>query len=233
VALSEEERELWIRYRRDGDAEARDFLFETHAPWARQVAGRVYSRLRVPQMEWADFVQNASIGLLEAMSRFDPARGLDFIAYAKLRVQGAAFNGVRVFLTGVDRGMRPERFGERLDLLSEREGEAGDPLTDLIDIVAGLGVGFLLESTAPTRAEDLQTQIEQTQLGHLLTAAMQSLSEKERVVLVAHYLNHVPFIDVARDLGLTKGRISQLHKSGLLKLRATLAERRFDQDAWL
>jgi RNA polymerase sigma factor for flagellar operon FliA len=231
VALTDEERELWIRYRRDGDAAARDFLFETHAPWARRIAGRVYARLRVPQMEWSDFVQNASIGLLEAMSRFDPERGLDFAAYAKLRVQGAAFNGVRVFLTGVDRGVRPERFAERLEMLGD-DGDAADPLLAMIDAVASLGVGFLLEST-PTLAEDLQIRVEQARLGHVLTSAMQGLSDKERIVLVAHYLNHIPFIDVARELGLTKGRISQLHKSGLQKLRATLAGQSFEQDAWL
>lgn len=233
MALTEEEHELWRRYHRDGDVAARDFLFETYAPWARRIAGNVYRRIRVPQMEWADFAQNASIGLLEAMARFDPERQLDFMAYAKLRVQGAAFNGARIFLTGVDRGVRPDRFGERLEHLSEHTEGSGDALATLIDIVAGLGIGFLLETSGPTQAEELKTQVEQAQLGTVLSSAMETLTEKERIVMIAHYQNHMPFVEIGLHLRITKGRISQLHKAALQKLHAVLGERSFDRDAWL
>lgn len=233
MALSEEEYELWVRFRRNGDEEARDFLFLQYAPWSRKVAANVFARLRVPQIEWSDFAQNATLGLLEAMSRFDPDRGLDFMAYAKLRVQGAVFNGVRVFLTGVDRSTVTDRSQDRLASLASAADEETDLLAALIETVAGLGAGYLLEQTSPVTAEALQRELENQELGQLLVAALQLLPERERLVLTAHYLNHVPFNVVAVQIGLTKGRVSQLHRSGLASLRRVLQEQKHDLDAYL
>lgn len=227
MALSDEEYELWARYLRGQDSEARDFLFLKYAPWARRIASQVFARLRVPQLEWSDFVQNATVGLLEAMSRFDPDRGLDFMAYAKRRVQGSAFNGVRAFMTGVDLATGPGRFQERLENLPSPP-PGSDLLDVLIDSVAHLGLAYLLESAAPNTAEDLQNEMEQSQLGKVLLDALETLADRERTVLTAHYIHHVPFLEIARQMRLTKGRISQIHKAGLAQLRGSLANKRED-----
>lgn len=228
MALSEEEYELWIRYLRRDDTEARDYLFLKYSPWARRVAGNVFSRLRVPQLEWADFSQNAVVGMLEAMSRFDPDRGLDFMAYAKLRVQGAVFNGVRLYLTGVDRATQAERFAERLESIADRDDVPADLLTGFVDTVASLGLGFLLESAEEPGTTQVQKAKEQFSLRKQLLDAMEGLSDRERVVMSVHYLDHVPFQDIAKSLRLTKGRVSQIHRAGLMKLREQLVAMRVD-----
>jgi RNA polymerase sigma factor for flagellar operon FliA len=234
MALCEQEYELWVRYQRDGDLEARDYLFLKYSPWARKVAAGVFGRLRVPQMEWGDFVQNAVVGMLEAMSRFDPDRGLDFMAYAKLRVQGAVFNGVRQYLTGVDRATMSGRFGQRLESLAEGDDDPGDPLRQFADTVASLGIGYLLESVSapPANAVSIERG-EQAVLRRRLLDALEHLGDRERLVLSGHYLDHIPFQDMAIALGLTKGRISQIHKAGLRKLRARLVELRVDPADYL
>lgn len=233
MALGDEEYELWVRYRQLGDDEARDFLFLQYAPWARRVAAGVFARLRVSQMEWADFSQNATVGLLEAMSRFDPERGLDFMAYAKLRVQGSVFNGVRVFMTGVDRGARADRCQDRVEHLMSNEGEDGDLLAAFIDTVTGLGAGLLLEHASPVTAEGLQQEMESRELAQMLSTALQRLTERERMVLTAHYINQVPFNVIAEQVGLTKGRISQIHRAALGNIRRLLHEQKLDIDAYL
>lgn len=233
MALGDEEYELWVRYRQQGDDEARDFLFLQYAPWARRIAAGVFARLKVPQMEWADFSQNATVGLLEAMSRYDPGRGLDFMAYAKLRVQGSVFNGVRVFMTGVDRGVRAHRSQDRLEHLALDGGDGGDLLSAFIDTVTGLGAGLLLEHASPMTAEGLQREMENQELGLLLAKALQRLPERERMVLTAHYINQVPFHVVAERIGLSKGRVSQIHRSALGHLRSLLHDQKLDIDAYL
>jgi RNA polymerase sigma factor for flagellar operon FliA len=155
------------------------------------------------------------------------------MAYAKLRVQGAVFNGVRVFLTGVDRGTVTQRSQDRLASLAPDTESEPDLLGVLIDTVASLGAGYLLEQSSPCSAEGLQREVENRQLGRLLAGALESLSERERLVLTAHYLNHVPFNVVAAQIGLTKGRISQLHRSGLINLRRILQAHQHDLDAYL
>src|SRR5687768_15496405 len=128
-----DERSLWTRYRRDGDATARGALFERYVPWSRAVARDVYRRVRLPQLDWADYAQNASIGLIEAMARFDAARGIDFMAYAKPRVRGAVFNGLRTFLEDGSAQGHSDRQRARVESLQGEEG--GDLLEQLVGTV--------------------------------------------------------------------------------------------------
>lgn len=216
--MSEEERELWHRYRALGDQEARDFLYLKYSAWARRLAAGIYRRLRVPQMDWADFAQNAGLGLLEAMSRFDPSFGPDFAVYAKLRVRGAVFNGVRVFLTETDK-RRDGRLQERVDALGG--SESNDLLGSFAELVSGLGLGLLLESHAMN--ECVTEAVERDQMSQRVGKAMDVLTDRERLILTAHYFDGVPFVTMADRLGLTKGRISQIHKGGLIKLREALS----------
>ncbi|WP_447784496.1 sigma factor-like helix-turn-helix DNA-binding protein [Stenotrophomonas bentonitica] len=56
--------------------------------------------------------------------------------------------------------------------------------------------------------------------------------ERRRDILVAHYIRQIPFQDIAREMGVTKGRVSQLHKEGLAMLREVLRERRYGRDSF-
>lgn len=225
-ASADEEPALWASLRERGDPASSALLFARYAPWARSVARDVYQRLRNPLLDWGDYAQNASVGLLEAMSRFDASRGIDFIAYARPRVRGAVFNGVRVFLEQPGHE-REERTRSRL--LSLEEDAGTDLLQQLVDTVTGLGVGFLLEADAHgswSIAVDASAQVENHQLQRALGIVLEELPDKERLVLTLHYYQHVPFVEIARMLGLTKGRISQLHRSGLERMSHRLAARR-------
>lgn len=221
--VQDDESTLWQRYRCCGDREAHQLLFIRYSPWARGVARDVYRRIRVVQMEWADYAQNATVGLLEAISRYDSQRGVDFMAYAKPRVRGAVFNGLRVFIDEtrssdfVERRQR-ERF-ESLHL----EG-GGDLLDNLVDSISGLALGLLLDVNADadvfSQGEHVERGFERYQLGTLLEREVARLPENEELVVRLHYYQHLPFVEIAGILGLSKGRISQIHKSALSRLRA-------------
>lgn len=228
MSMEPEERELWRRYRESKDVDARDFLFVRYTSWARSVAAHVYRRLRVMQIEWVDYVQNAQIGLLEAMSRFNETRGTDFIGYAKPRVRGSVFNGVRAILR--EEGQRRSLLGERAERLQSIGNESSsDPLNDFINTVVGLGLGHMLETEHfGQMPRDALALVEHHELGMALRDALLELGERERAILIAHYFRHVPFQEIAKAQGITKGRISQIHKSSLSRLREILAERRND-----
>ena len=222
----DDERELWSSLRAGRNDAAAALLFARYAPWARSVARDVYRRLRNPLLEWGDYAQNASVGLLEAMGRFDAGRGIDFIAYAKPRVRGAVFNGVRAFM---DRqgDAREDRVRQRV--LSIEPSESGGLLEQLIGTVTGLAIGHLLDADAHGSWSDggeASALVEHHQLQQALGVALESLPDKERLVLTLHYYQHVPFVQIASMLGLTKGRISQLHRAGLERMSARLTARR-------
>ena len=79
-----EDRELFVRYHRDGDAQARDQLVERFLPLARQLARR-YQRASEPL---DDLLQVASLGLIKAIDRFDPEREIAFSSYAVPTILG-------------------------------------------------------------------------------------------------------------------------------------------------
>ena len=234
MAAAPDELELWERLRRDTCREAREALFFRYAPWSRSVARDVYRRVRIPQLEWGDYTHNATVGLLEAMGRFDAGRGIDFPAYAKPRVRGAVFNGLRVFLIEARRIEGYERRRERLESMDSEPVDM-DPLGHLVELVSGLATGLMLESEGLSESlaagTDAAVVVERHQLQEIARDSLQVLNEQERRVVQLHYFQHLAFVDIATLLGLTKGRISQVHKAAIGKAAAHIARRDADSHA--
>jgi RNA polymerase sigma factor for flagellar operon FliA len=226
VAVSPDELELWARLRGQACREAHEALFFRYAPWSRAVARDVYRRVRLPQLDWSDYTHNASIGLLEAIGRYDATRGIDFPAYARPRVRGAVFNGLRVFLDDSRGGGIMERRRERVESL-DAAAAADDPLGHLVELVTGLAAGLMIESEGITDGTPSHTDptahVERHQLQELARSSLQVMNEQERRVVQLHYFQHLPFVEIAALLGLTKGRISQVHKAAMGKAAAYIA----------
>lgn len=225
-AVSEEQL-LWLSYRTGGDPNAHQQLFFRYLPWSRAVARDVYRRVRIPQIDWHDYVQNATIGLLEAISRYDITRGIEFIAYAKPRVRGAVFNGLRLFLEDAShRDTHAERIYERLESLSTSTSD--DSLQNLVSTVNGLGLGMLLDAGDSfdflKSDSDVYETIASNQTDVWLKKLVDSLPEREKLVLDLHYQQHLTFTAIASFLGLTKGRVSQIHKAAIERVRSIVAK---------
>ncbi|WZB63221.1 sigma-70 family RNA polymerase sigma factor [Achromobacter xylosoxidans] len=98
----------------------------------------------------------------------------------------------------------------------------------------GVALGVLLEgsglieweSTEATRGLGAYEQVELRQLRDRVLALVAALPERERHIVRSHYMQDVPFQDIAAEMGLTKGRISQLHKRALDMLRQELGKLR-------
>jgi RNA polymerase sigma factor FliA len=223
VIESDGEAALWRQYRERSDLLARDRLFLQHMSWAESIGRIVYRRISIYSLDSEDFVQNAELGLLDAMSRYDPDRGVEFRAYAKPRVRGAVFNGLRTLLS--ERGVSNDdmRYAERLAHLHNADIDAFD---SVVDAIIGLGIGYLLDHIGNEGTGDAYAYVKQNQTNANLQQAVSRLPERLRHVVSEHYFNHVPFRDIATDMKLTKGRISQLHHEALGKLRIVLRELR-------
>lgn len=215
--------ELWRQYRQGSDLVARDHLFLQYMPWAASVGRSVYRRISIYSLDSEDFVQNAELGLLDAMSRFDPGRGVEFRAFAKARVRGAVFNGLRALLS--ERGVSNDdmRYAERLAHLHRSDIDAFD---SVVDAIVGLGIGYLLDHASNEGAGDAYAYVKRDQTNATLLQAVNRLPERLRHVITEYYFNHVPFRDLAEAMGVTKGRMSQLHHEALNRLRDALRELR-------
>jgi RNA polymerase sigma factor for flagellar operon FliA len=234
----DDEAQLWSSFRQAGSQSAREKLFGRHIGFASSIARRHFREKNHGDLELADLQQWAYAGLLEAIERFDPERGIPFRGYAARRVSGSILNGVgqmsevREQLSA--RG-RIER--DRLRSLTLREPdapEAREAILALADLVGGLAVGFMLEGTGlfvddeeavvgrPVTAYD---SAEWRELIQRLEAELAALPEREQTILRHHYLAGVGFDQIAALLGVSKGRISQLHRAALARLRLRLSQR--------
>lgn len=227
--LEGQEGALWQRWQHERDPKTRDALILHYSPWARAVARDVYVRVYLIRDAWHDCAQNALLGLIEAIERFDPRRGVPFKPYARHRVRGAVFDGVRALRTGTllaDNHVSDVRVTERLESL--QEDASTDPLEAFIAITVGLGLGFLLDMQSmpdQSRPAEGYAELERAELNAAVAEEMERLPERERLILQLHYYHQIQFVDIAGQMSLTKGRISQLHKRALERLRVGLRER--------
>jgi RNA polymerase sigma factor FliA len=245
---SAEEARLWQRLRAGGDAAARDALLHLHLPYARVVAATYFSRRYHDEIEFGDYLQYASLGLIEALDRYDPARGAQFRTFAARRMHGAILDGIERLTEkqqqiAARQRLRAERLRDVKEGALESAGSTDAPprsAEQLMKFVAETGIGlalcWLLEGSCmvadPQRCEAVPfyRSEELRQLRERLQQAVEGLPPQERTVVRSHYLQEMPFEQVATMLGLTKGRISQIHRQALLRLR-TLVGDHADWDA--
>lgn len=198
----------------------RNELICEHLEWARRVARGVYLRLRIPAVDWADYVQAATVGLIEAAQRYDDRHGVPFRAFALRRVRGEVFNSLRSYIRGAT-AMTP--YDALLERAESLEADEADPLQRFTQLVGGLGTGLLLELGSMPVDQSLPCPgygaVEQQQLQRVLSNAVELLPERERFIVSMHYLQQIPFVDIAALLQITKGRVSQLHKRAMQRLR--------------
>ncbi len=233
AAADDAEARLWALYTRERSDEVREQLFDLYADFARGVAKRLYRSRTGRDLEFSDLCQHAYAGLLEALDRFDLGRGAPFRSFAVHRIEGS----IRDAITHMSEYREQVSWRQRLHrerLRSLKEGAvqgATTPVEQLADIAVGLALGFMLEGSGlvscesaaqPNTAASAYESVAWSETLHELDAALESLPEREQKILRQHYLNGVGFDDLSRLLGVSKGRISQLHRSALATLRKRL-----------
>src|SRR5919202_3963357 len=86
--------ELWAAYKQAPERQLRDQLILHYAPVVKYVAGRVASGLP-PSVDAADLVSYGIFGLIDAVERYEPGRGVKFETYAIARIRGAIVDELR------------------------------------------------------------------------------------------------------------------------------------------
>jgi RNA polymerase sigma factor FliA len=245
-------REIWRDYKSTGSRRARDLLVLEYAPYAKRVAEHLGRR--VPSnVDRADLVSCGILGLIDALERFDPTRGIKFESYAVTRIKGAILDALRSedwIPRAVRRDARAvkdarsrlenelrrtpsraevaselqttERHVDRMLAATERgyvaplerhwsattEGEPGGNLT-----------GMLADP-----ASNPAVMFESLEADQLLADAINSLSDRDRLVLVLSYYEGLTLAEIASIFDLTESRICQLRTRALKELRLRLAE---------
>jgi len=239
----EDERALWRRLRDDGDVSARETILIHYLPFAKILAAKVYSGRRHDEFEFGEYVQFATVGLLESVSRFDPERGVKFKTFAGRRIIGSILNGLEHLSEKQEQiSFRHRLASQRLESIRGRQPDGSNPeelFGYLAQVAVGLALGYVLEDSGMYQKRgggsymsNSYAGVETKQLRERMSSLLEKLPERERRVLKYHYMNHVPFEEIAGILCVTKGRVSQIHKHAIDLLREAMKEVRGCDMAW-
>jgi RNA polymerase sigma factor for flagellar operon FliA len=221
------EASLWRRFRFEDDFRSREALFNRYFILARMIAGRLFRQRRTARVDRGDFEQFACEGLLHAIDRYDPLRGVPFSAFARRRIVGNVADGIAT-MSEVDTQLSHRNRVEQERLRSIARNDA-DPLTALSELAVSLALGLMLEGTGlieqgngadtgPNAYDSLAWQETQA----MLAKEVGQLPENEAIVVRQHYDHGLPFVQIAQLMALSRGRISQLHRAALERLRKRL-----------
>lgn len=245
--------ELWAEYKKDNKPAARDKLIVHYSPLVKYVAGRVSTGLPA-NIEQADLVSYGIFGLIDAIDKFEPGRGIKFETYAISRIKGAIIDELRA----IDWVPRSVRFKAREieKALSKLEStlrrtptdeeialEMGIALDDLrtiysqvsfVSLVALdelMSVGgekgdslSLIDTLEDTSSDDPVALFEGEEMKHILAQAINRLSEREKIVVTLYYYEGMTLNEIGQVLGVTESRVCQMHTKAVMQLRTRIAE---------
>ena len=235
----------WEKWFASRDQIARDRIIEHYSPLVKFVAGRVGAGLP-SSVDPGDLVSAGVFGLIDAVERFDPERGVKFETFAVPRIKGAVFDGLRA-LDWVPRSVRSKArdVESAITTLEGRLGRAPgeDEIAQHLHLsdgefqkwmasIASTTVGPLdraLAAGAEPRAiggsvpDTPAAIVEDDEVRRLVKAEVRRLPEREQLVMTLYYDEGLTLAEIGSVLGVTESRVSQIHTKAVLHLRARLS----------
>jgi RNA polymerase sigma factor for flagellar operon FliA len=246
-------KDLWRRYKTDGDETARERLVLAYSPLVKYVAGRMASGLP-SHVDEGDLISYGLEGLIKAVQRFDPGRQIKFETFAITRIKGQIIDELRS-LDWVPRSVRAKaRDIEKANMALEHQlqraptdQEMAEKLnvslddfhSSLVQISNSSVVALdelwtlsdssgdqvsLLDTIQDPDAIDPVSAMSQTEIKDRLAEAIERLPEREKLVVALYYYENLTLREIGEVLGVTESRVSQLHTKAILRLKSRLED---------
>jgi len=243
-------REVWLEYKKTRSQGIRNFLMEKFLPLVRYNAERIYSRLP-DEVDIQDLMSAGLFGLMDAIDAFDLERGVKFETYCAPRIRGAILDELRSmdwvprlvrhrtsrvegarqkFEMSQGRSPTENELADRLSL----EGEEFDKFmrdSSAVSISSLARKCFQSDGSKDVREIDIIkdesqnnpfNEIQRRDVKDLIT---KGLSRAERLIVILYYYEEMTMKEIGATLDLSESRVSQMHSSILLRLKAQMQHR--------
>lgn len=243
---AESRQKLWEEYSKRKTPELMEKIIIEYAGLVKLVAGRLSMYLGY-SVEYDDLVGYGTFGLIDAIDKFDINKGYKFETYASLRIRGAILDQIRK-MDWIPRSIRQKQ--RKLDMAYHSlEAKYGRNITDE-ELAAELEISIqeleswmnqtkvsniisldeFMEQGSEAKVEQYLTAsfdqperiVEQQELKSLLVKTLDTLTEKEKRVIVLYYYEELTLKEISRILEVSESRISQLHTKALQKMKLKL-----------
>jgi RNA polymerase sigma factor for flagellar operon FliA len=240
------------------DTDIRNELILSELPNVYCLARRIHEHLP-PHILLEDLVHVGVLGLIEAAGTYKPSKNVSLKTFASFRIRGAILDSLRSLDWGTRLVRKKGRnMAESVAKLSNELGRqpteeeiAQDldvKISDLhtlrgqlqgLRIVSQRGLRFddsegvdFIESAPDDKKESPFEQCLNSERSDLLTEAVETLSEKEQMVLLLYYRKDLSMWEVGQVMDLVESRVSQIHSVAIRKLRAAIQEMRLGEDSF-
>lgn len=214
---------LWKQYATQRTDALKDQLFSIYQPYATKISLSFYKRYADTGVCLDDLKQAAYVGLLEAIERFDSARGALFEYFAGYRIKGGILNSLKNYSEASQvYQYRKKLEQERLDSISQTL-DSNHGVKEVINVVLDVISIALIEEEAETL---LQNNIEQSEIedGIYVGRLMERMPDDLQQVLSMHYFEERSFSEIGRKLKISKSAVYHMHRKALKSLRQQLQE---------
>ncbi len=220
-----------------------DRLVQTHMDLVRKIAWHLHGRVgRMAEID--DMLQVGYMGLVDAAQRYTPRQGATFAAYAAIRIRGSIIDFLRASSSlcratiAMQQKMRAAtlKLGQQLIRAPEKgelAAEMGLTVGELEDWQTQFGASqiksldevytdhSMLFSDGARTVED---KMQNDEMRRLLRRALERLPQREALVLQLYFVEELNVYEIADILGVTTGRVSQIKKAAVGRLRESIAE---------
>ncbi len=238
--------EVWSEYFTGRDSQLRERLILQYAPLVKYVVGRL--AIGLPSvLDFEDVLSYGTLGLIEAVERFDPSKGVKFETYAISRIRGSIIDALRA-LDRLPRSVRQkarqvdkataeleavlgrspsdQEVAEHMGISVHEHGEilanASWVTVSLDGLLEGNESGEgnpAVESAPPGYEEEIGHGIERRELVQTLAGEIDGLPEREKLVVALYYQEELTMKEISRVLEISESRVCQLHAKALQRLR--------------
>ncbi len=242
--------ETLVDYQRSGDVELRNLLIMHYSYIAKSVAVQMRG-ITGGYAQVEDVVNEGILTLMDCLDKYTPDKGMKFENYAYMRIRNANIDFVRkqdwvprrvrrtarevsdaynALSTELMREPTTRELADHMGLSEEAVNK------HFSEMNAGAVLSFedLLQNALPGTAEPpgLVSQdddslpekgLMQRELRAQLLAAVESLTEKERLVISLYYYEHLKLHEIAKVMGVSESRVSQTHSKAILKMKQKLS----------
>ena len=231
------------------DSSSKEKIIEAYLPLVRYVAEKVHRRLP-PGVDQESLIHSGVVGLLEALERYDPGRGVAFEEYARYRIHGEVMQSLRS-LDWVSRSVRAwgrkvaaavsrlvaklgrepidEELAAELEIsleeyyrIDQKVSEATLLKLEDLSLKSEEAYEKAQEELSSPRFQDPLKAVESKDLVEKLSAAIKELPERERLLMTLYYYEELTLREIGEILGLSEGRICQIHSQAVSRLRQAL-----------
>jgi RNA polymerase sigma factor for flagellar operon FliA len=243
---NEERQKLWEEYAKRKTSDLYEKIITEYAGLVKLVAGRLSMYLG-HNVEYDDLVGYGTFGLIDAIEKFDYTKGNKFETYASLRIRGAILDQIRkmdwiprsirqkqrkienayqALESKLGRNITDEDIADELNLSIE-EFEEWQNQTNITNIIS---LDEFIEQGSESKTDQYFAStfeqpdriVEQKEIKELLARTLETLTEKEKRVIVLYYYEDLTLKEISKVLEVSESRISQLHTKALQKLKAKL-----------